>query len=49
MTLMCHLTYVYERCRSVSELTPTQHVQVKGKDYILDVLEEQHLIARAVL
>lgn len=48
MTLMCHLTYIYERCRSVSELTPTQHVQVKGKDYILDVLETQHLIVKSI-
>lgn len=37
MSLMIDLCYVYERCRSVT-LVPAQPVQVKGENYILDVL-----------
>lgn len=40
MSLMMDLGYVYERCRSVT-LTPIQQVQVKGENYILDVLTRQ--------
>ncbi|MBI4304488.1 MAG: hypothetical protein HY665_09165 [Chloroflexi bacterium] len=40
MSLMMDLSYVYERCRSVT-INPLQQVQVKGENYILDALMRQ--------
>jgi ribosomal protein S17E len=42
MRLIMDLTYVYERCISASIITPTQSVQVKGENYILDILKRWH-------
>jgi len=39
MRLIVDLTYVYERCRSASIITPIQSIQVKGENYLLDVLK----------
>ena len=39
MTLIRDLTYVYERCKSASIIKPTQPIQVKGENYILDILK----------
>jgi ribosomal protein S17E len=39
MGLIKDLTYVYERCRSASIITPIQHIHVKGENYLLDVLK----------
>jgi hypothetical protein len=40
MNLVTDLSYVYERCRSVT-IVPLQPVQVKGDGYILEVLVRQ--------
>ena len=42
MRLIMDLTYVYERCRSASIITHTQPIQVKGENYILDILKRWH-------
>jgi ribosomal protein S17E len=44
MTLVSDLTYVYERCKSASIITPTQPIQVKGENYILDILKRWYPI-----
>jgi ribosomal protein S17E len=43
MTLIRDLTYVYERCKSASIIKPTQPIQVKGENYILDILKRWYL------
>jgi hypothetical protein len=40
MSLVIDLSYIYERCRSVT-LVPLQPIQVKGNNLILDVLMKQ--------
>jgi|GEM_PF-886575 len=40
MKLILTLTSVYERCRSASKITPTQYIQVKGSNSILDALQK---------
>jgi ribosomal protein S17E len=42
MRLISDFTYVYERCRSASIITPIQQIQVKGENYLLDVLKRWH-------
>jgi ribosomal protein S17E len=39
MRLMVDFAYIYERCRSASIITPIQPIQVKGENYLLDVLK----------
>jgi ribosomal protein S17E len=39
MRLMVDFAYIYERCRSASIITPNQPIQVKGENYLLDVLK----------
>ena len=46
-TTLC-LTYIYERCRSVSEIPPFQSVQVKGENCILETLISVHGIVKQV-
>jgi hypothetical protein len=42
MQLVWNLSYVYERCRSASQLAPNQLIQVKGENLILAVLQQQY-------
>lgn len=48
MALTNHLTYIHERCRSVFEITPSQYVQVKGENLILDVLNNEYPIVKSL-
>ena|SRR5579883_15472 len=40
MTMISDLTYIYERSRSVSEITPSQLIPVKGQNYLLVMVKK---------
>jgi len=48
MGLVGDLTYVYERTRSASEVTPTQSVSVKRQNYLLDVLKRSLITIQSI-
>lgn len=48
MLLIGDLSYVYERCRSVAEITPVQPVKVKGENYLLAILKRQYPFIKAL-
>lgn len=48
MGLVRDLTYVYERTRSASEVTPNQSISVKGQSYLLDVLKRSLITIQSI-
>jgi len=46
MQLVADLTYVYERCRSVALIVPSQAVRVKGENFIVQILARQFPIVQ---
>lgn len=48
MQAIWDLGYVYERCKSAALIAPVQVVQVKGENYILDVLKRQYPFATSL-